>query len=100
MADWHLYLVRTRHGNLYTGIATDVKRRFAEHQAGDKRSAKYLRGRGPLALVWHLRLGDRSLALRVERRIKQLAKDKKEDLVFNKPKRAALLGCLGLGQTT
>ena len=30
---WFLYLVRTASGALYTGIATDVERRFAEHQA-------------------------------------------------------------------
>ena len=29
-AAWHLYVVRTRAGHLYTGIATDVGRRFEE----------------------------------------------------------------------
>jgi predicted GIY-YIG superfamily endonuclease len=29
---WHLYLVRTAGGRLYTGIATDVDRRLAEHR--------------------------------------------------------------------
>ncbi|MFC2052143.1 GIY-YIG nuclease family protein [Chloroflexota bacterium] len=32
MLDWHLYLVRYHDGSLYTGVTTDVTRRFAEHQ--------------------------------------------------------------------
>ena len=32
MLDWHLYLVRCHDGSLYTGITTNVARRFAEHQ--------------------------------------------------------------------
>lgn len=31
---WHLYLLRTASGMLYTGITTDVARRLAQHQAG------------------------------------------------------------------
>ncbi|TFG45791.1 MAG: GIY-YIG nuclease family protein, partial [Dehalococcoidia bacterium] len=29
MSDWYLYLVRCGDSSLYTGIATDVERRFA-----------------------------------------------------------------------
>jgi len=64
---------------LYTGIATGVERRFAEHQAGN--GAKYLRGRGPLKLVFQKRIGNRGLALKIERRVKRLPKHKKERLV-------------------
>ena len=46
MPGWYLYMVRCRDGNLYTGIATDVARRFADHQAN--KGAKYLRGKGRL----------------------------------------------------
>ena len=72
-------MVRCRRGNLYTGIATGVERRFAEHQAG--KGAKYLRGRGPLKLVFQKRIGNRGLALKIERRVKRLPKHKKERLV-------------------
>ncbi|MBT8330889.1 MAG: GIY-YIG nuclease family protein, partial [Deltaproteobacteria bacterium] len=47
--NWYVYMLRCCDGSLYTGIATDVERRFAEHQSNS--GAKYLRGRGPLALV-------------------------------------------------
>ena len=79
MPGWYLYMVRCRGGNLYTGIATDVERRFAEHQA-DK-GAKYLRGKGRLKLVFKKRIGTHSLALKIELRVKRLPKDKKERLV-------------------
>ena len=79
MPGWYLYMVRCRGGNLYTGIATDVERRFADHQANQ--GAKYLRGKGRLKLVFKKRIGQHSLALKIERRVKRLPKHKKERLV-------------------
>jgi putative endonuclease len=81
MDEWHVYMIRCRDGSLYTGIATNVERRFNEHQ--NNLGAKYLRGRGPLTLVFKQRVGQRNRALRVERNIKQLPKLKKEALVKN-----------------
>ena len=81
MPQWHVYLVRCRDGSLYTGIATDVSRRFAQHQQGEGKGAKYLRGRGPLQLVFKKAIGAQGLALRVEAAIKKLPKARKEKLV-------------------
>ena len=81
MSDWHLYLVRCRDGSLYTGITTDVARRLAEHLGNGDTGAKYLRGRGPLMLVFQKKLGGRSLALKVESKVKKLSKAKKEELI-------------------
>jgi len=81
MLDWHLYLVRCHDGSLYTGITTNVARRFAEHQRNNVAAAKYLRGRGPLMLVFQKKLGSRSLALGVETKVKKLSKARKEELV-------------------
>jgi putative endonuclease len=78
MPGYSVYLVRCRDGSLYTGIATDVARRLAEHEDGRK-GAKYLRGKGPLSLVFQQDIGDRSLALRVESRVKRLTKREKEN---------------------
>ncbi|MGD8494204.1 MAG: GIY-YIG nuclease family protein [Desulfobacterales bacterium] len=77
--EWYVYVIRCRDGSLYTGIATDVERRFTEHQSNV--GAKYLRGRGPLKLVLKQRIGPRSRALKVEQGIKRLPKKKKEALV-------------------
>ena len=59
MLDWHLYLIRCHDGSLYTGITTNVARRFAEHQGNGDTGAKYIRGRGPLVLVFQKKLGYR-----------------------------------------
>ena len=77
---WYLYMVRTKHGQLYTGITQDIARRFMEHQEGGKKSAKYLRGKGPLKLVFQMKIGSRSSALKAESILKKLPKKKKEDL--------------------
>mgnify|MGYP001825078059 CR=1 FL=1 len=78
--NYHLYILRCRDGSLYTGIATDVARRLSEHESG-KRGAKYLRGRGPLQLVFQQSLGDRSAATRAEYQVKRLDRSQKEALV-------------------
>ena len=79
MASWSVYLLRCSDGSHYTGIATDVLRRVAEHRSGDK-GAKYLRGRGPLKLIYQREIGDRSLATRVEQRVKRFPKDDKQNV--------------------
>jgi len=92
---WSLYLVRTRDGALYTGIALDVDRRVAEHEAG-VRGAKSLRGRGPLELVYRVGVGDRGLAQGMEHRVKKLAKAQKERLVAAAPSVVELKERLGV----
>lgn len=68
---------------LYTGITTDVTRRLGQHQAG--KGAKALRGKGELELVFHCVAGDRSLASKLEIRVKKLSKAQKELLVSCMP---------------
>ena len=96
MTEWHVYLVRTRLDTLYAGIATDVARRFAEHQQGGPLTAKYLRAKGPLQLVYQAKIGYQELARRVEWRIKNLPKPQKEQLVRTQPDTAILLELLRL----
>ena len=79
MHDWYVYILRCRDGSLYTGIATDVERRLADHLT-DK-GAKYLRGRGPLKLVFKKQVGEKGRALKVERRVKRLPRHRKEALI-------------------
>lgn len=98
MQDWHVYFVRTRHGSLYTGIATDVARRLAEHEQANGRGAKYLRSKGPLELAYQTKIGDRTLALKVERRVKKLKKVQKERIVTTIPAGEELLKLLGLSE--
>jgi putative endonuclease len=85
---WSVYVLRCLDGSLYTGIATDVERRIAEHERGPKGS-KYLRGRGPFTLVFQAEVGDRAHATRAELAIKRLSKPAKERLVGVGPTQAA-----------
>lgn len=80
-APWHLYVIRCGDGSLYTGVTTDVRRRLAEHASGGRRSARFLRGRGPVELVLEHPVGARGTALRLERCIKRLPRARKEFLV-------------------
>lgn len=81
MTHWSVYLIRTAAGAIYTGITTDVDRRFAEHQAGAPRGARSLRGKGPLALEFHARVGNRAAASRLEWAIKRWSREQKEALI-------------------
>jgi len=83
VSHWYLYMLRTPTGLLYTGITTDVKRRLSEHQAG--KGAKALRGKGELLLAFQCAAGDRSLASKLELKVKKLTKAQKELLVKAAP---------------
>lgn len=77
MSPWSLYIIRCRDGELYTGVTTDVNRRFVEHQGGGPRAAKYLKGKAPLQLVYQELVGSRSEALKREIQIKKLSRQQK-----------------------
>jgi putative endonuclease len=77
MSPWSLYIIRCRDGELYTGVTTDVNRRFVEHQGGGPRAAKYLKGKAPLQLVYQELVGSRSEALKREIQVKKLSRQQK-----------------------
>ena len=72
---WYVYMLACADGSLYTGIATDVDKRFAAHKSG--RGAKYTRSHPPLAVVYREACGDKSAALRREAAIKKLPRAEK-----------------------
>lgn len=72
---WSVYIVQTAQGSLYTGITTDVGRRFKAHCDG--KGARALRGKGPLQLIWQQGVASQRQALRLEYRIKRLPRQKK-----------------------
>lgn len=79
--EWSIYMVKTRLNTVYTGISTDVERRFKEHSGDSKRGARYLKGKGPLELIWQKSVGSKSDALVLEYKIKKLNKSQKLNLV-------------------
>jgi putative endonuclease len=92
---WYVYLLRNEKGALYAGITLDLERRFDEH-CESPTGAKYMRTCRELELVYSCRVGDRSLAARVEYRIKKMKKADKEVLVSEAPTPRRLLSMVGL----
>ncbi len=78
---WYLYLVQCANSHLYTGITKDVARRFNEHQQGGNKAAKYLKGKGPLTLVYQELVGSQSQALKRELNVKKLTRVQKLQLI-------------------
>ncbi len=82
---WYVYILKTCSGRLYTGITTDVDRRFQEHVdvylGKGKKGAKFFRTDQPLAIVYQENCDDRSAASRRESCIKRLDRRQKLQLV-------------------
>lgn len=78
--NWQVYMIRCTDDSLYTGITTDVDRRFLQHAAG--RGAKYFRGRQPLQVVYRENGHCRSSAARREAQIKSMSRFDKQLLVL------------------
>jgi len=74
------YIVLCADHTLYTGIATDLKRRIEEHNSSDK-GAKYTKARRPVTLVYSEKHLDRSTASKREYAIKKMSKKEKEILI-------------------
>jgi len=79
---WYLYIIRCRLGTLYTGITNDLTRRFNDHVAG--RGAKYLRGKGPLKMVFSVEVENHSIAAKLEAKIKKCSRLQKESIIAGK----------------
>lgn len=72
---WFVYMLQCADGSLYTGIARDMERRLAQHNAG--RGAKYTRSRVPVTLYYKEQCDDRGGALRREAEIRRLTRSEK-----------------------
>ncbi|MBP9827027.1 GIY-YIG nuclease family protein [Candidatus Saccharibacteria bacterium] len=79
---YSVYIVRCADDTFYTGIARDINKRIADHNAKQMgRGAKYTRGRQPVRLVYSRLLESRSAALIEEVRIKKLSRAQKKKLI-------------------
>jgi len=65
--------------SLYTGITTDLERRFQEHKDG--KGGHYTRAHRPEKVVYSEKVSNRSEASKREAQIKSLTKDKKLKLI-------------------
>ena len=78
---YQVYIMRCEDGSLYTGITTDVERRFEEHLSRGPLAAKYTRTHPVVAVeaVWEV--ADRSEASALEYRIKKMTRAQKLSLI-------------------
>jgi len=76
-------------GSFYTGYTTDLRRRLAEHNAGE--GAKYTRGRTPVTVRYVELWNSKGDAMSREYALKQLSRQAKEQLVPDRADRTAVV---------
>lgn len=77
---WYTYIIRTDNDQLYTGITTDIHRRWREHTSG-RAGARFFRTGKPAQLCRLESFADRGGASRREAAIKKLSRAEKIALV-------------------
>lgn len=87
---WHVYIIQTNLGTLYTGITTDLERRLSEHREG-KKGARFFRFSSASKLIYNEQHANRSEATKRERAIKKMTHHQKltlasPDKIFRKSK--------------
>ena len=81
---YFFYIVRCSDNSLYCGQTNNLKRRLHEHNFSKTRSAKYLRTKKPVKLVYFEEFPTLQLAMKREWQIKKWSKAKKEALILDK----------------
>ncbi len=79
---YFVYILRCADDSLYTGITTDLKRRFAEHK--DRKGGGYTSAHGAKKIVYSEKRPTRSSALKREAEIKGWERSKKLGLIKSK----------------
>ena len=79
---YYVYLIQCEGGSIYTGITTDLERRFKEHS--DKVGGHYTRAHKVEKILYTEKYPTRSEALKREAEIKKLRREEKLKLIENK----------------
>ena len=79
---YYVYILRCENDTLYTGITTDVRRRFNEHREDKVKGAKYTKAHKPKEIAAAWEVGTKSDASKLEYRIKKLGRAEKEELIL------------------
>lgn len=80
---WSVYILQCVGDRLYTGISTNVARRFKQH--AQKSGAKFTQAHPPIAILGECKCASRSDALKLEYQIKQLTPEAKRALALSWP---------------
>jgi putative endonuclease len=78
---YYFYIVRCSDNSLYCGQTNNLKRRIHEHNFDKSRSAKYLRAKRPVKLIYSEECPTLQLAMKREWQVKKWSKVKKEALI-------------------
>lgn len=78
---WWVYIIETEKGALYTGITTDVQRRFRQHSGEIKGGAKYFSTGRPVKIRFKKKFKNRSEASKFEALVKGLKRAEKLKLL-------------------
>lgn len=78
---YHIYIIECEHGELYTGITTDISRRMKEHFFQTEKCARFTKSHKAISLKALWITDTRSSASKLEWRIKKLAKSEKNQLI-------------------
>lgn len=89
---YFIYIIECSDGTLYTGITTDIVRRFSEHSGKGILGAKYTRVHGAKSVAALWSAPDRSSASKLEHRIKTLKKPQKLALISGKTELSDFFG--------
>ncbi|PHS71015.1 MAG: endonuclease [Methylophaga sp.] len=79
-SDWFVYIIEAENGHFYTGITTDLKRRFSEHQS-KQGGARFFHTSSAKKIVFQEPHPDRSSASKREAAIKKLSRKSKIALI-------------------
>ena len=79
---YYVYILECEDGSLYTGITTDLARRFEEHASG--KGARFTRAKKPVRIVYSEEQEDRSSASKREAALKKLPRSAKLALLAGK----------------
>ncbi|MDH3608209.1 MAG: GIY-YIG nuclease family protein [Gammaproteobacteria bacterium] len=77
--NWSVYIIEADDRSYYTGITTDINKRFQKHLSGN--GAKYFNGRSPIKIVYTENEHTRSSASKREAEIKKLSRNEKKLLI-------------------
>ena len=78
---FYFYILRCSDNSLYCGQTNNLQRRIDEHNFDKNKSAKYLRAKKPVVLVYSEEYSTIQLAMKRERQVRKWKKAKKEVLV-------------------
>ncbi len=96
--NYYVYMLQCSNGNYYTGYTTDIARRYQEHLDGTTK-CKYTRSFKPVKIAQSWSTFDsKSEALKIERFIKKLSKNAKQDLILHPDKLITLFQCANINE--